>query len=75
MKDIKHIRRDFHFAAWVMPVGWDMGVPWGLGESKDISEIQSWCVSYLREWHMQRHNFWGPRSPGALGRVQKVKYH
>ena len=23
MKDIKHIRRDFHLAAWVMPQGWD----------------------------------------------------
>ena len=31
MKDIKHIRRDFHLAAWVMPQGWDLGVPWGLG--------------------------------------------
>ena len=27
MKDIKHIRRDFHLAAWVMPQGWDLGVP------------------------------------------------
>ena len=25
MKDIKHIRRDFHLAAWVMPQGWDFG--------------------------------------------------
>ena len=34
MKDIKHIRRDFHLASWVMPQGWDLGVPWeggGLG--------------------------------------------
>ena len=29
MKDIKHIRRDFHLDAWVMPQGWDLGVPWG----------------------------------------------
>ena len=29
MKDIKHIRRDFHLAAWVMRQGWDLGVPWG----------------------------------------------
>ena len=27
MKDIKHIRRDLHSAAWVMPQGWDLGVP------------------------------------------------
>ena len=34
MKDIKHIRRDFHLAAWVMPQGWDLGVPWGVLWSK-----------------------------------------
>ena len=27
MKNIKHIRRDLHSAAWVMPQGWDLGVP------------------------------------------------
>ena len=31
MKDIKHIRRDFYSVAWVMPQGWDFGVPWGVG--------------------------------------------
>ena len=33
MRDIKHIRRDFHSATWVMPQGWDfnMGVPWRVG--------------------------------------------
>ena len=35
MKDIKHIRRDFHLVAWVMPLGSDLGVPWGgLGGQK-----------------------------------------
>ena len=34
MKDIKQIRRDFHFAFWVMPQGWDFGVPWGFGGVK-----------------------------------------
>ena len=34
LKDIKHIRRDFHSVAWVMPQGWDLGVPWGLGVPK-----------------------------------------
>ena len=37
MKDIKHIRRDFHSIAWVMPQGWDLGVPWGVGGSKFFS--------------------------------------
>ena len=31
MKDIKHIRWDFHLAAWVMPKGSDFGVLWGGG--------------------------------------------
>ena len=26
MKDTKHIRRDFHSVAWVMPQGWDFWV-------------------------------------------------
>ena len=26
----KHIRRDFHLVAWVMPQGSDLGVPWGV---------------------------------------------
>ena len=33
MKDTKHIRRDFHTVAWLMPQGWDfggLGVPRGL---------------------------------------------
>ena len=50
MKDIKHIRRDFYLAAWVMPQGLDLGVPWGVAGSKKLNQI--WCVSYLHEWHM-----------------------
>ena len=34
MKDIKHIRRDFHSLAWVMPQGSDLGLPWGVEWSK-----------------------------------------
>ena len=37
MKDIKHIRRDFHLAALVMHQGWDLGYRWGLGGKKKIS--------------------------------------
>ena len=49
----------------------------GWGRSKKISPQfnQSRFVSYLHEWHMQRHNFLGPRHSGTLGRGQKVKYH
>ena len=31
MKDIKHIRQDFHLTAMVMPQEWDLGVLWGVG--------------------------------------------
>ena len=76
LKDIKHIRRDFHFVAWVMPQGWDLGVPWGVGGPKTFFPKfnQIWCVSYLHEWHMKRHNFLGPPPPGALWSGQKVEY-
>ena len=55
------------------------GGTWGYfggvgGVTKKIPRfIQSWCVSYLHEWHMQWHNFFGPGPPEALGRRQKVK--
>ena len=81
MRDIKDIRRDFHSIAWVMPQGWDLGISWGVGwGQKTFSPKfnQIWYVSYLHEWHMQRHNFLGPHllGPwGALGRGPKVKYH
>ena len=29
LKIKKHIRRDFHLVAWVMPQGLDLRVPWG----------------------------------------------
>ena len=75
---MKHIRRDFHSVAWVMPQGWDLGAPWGVGGSKNFFPKfnQIWYVSYLHEWHMQQHKFLGPRLlGGALGMGQKVKYH
>ena len=41
MKDIKHIRRDFHLAAWVMPRGGTWAYRGGLGGQKIFfSEIQ-----------------------------------
>ena len=71
MKDIKHIRRDFHSVAWVMPQGSDLGVPWGVEWSKKKKKFpkfnQIWCVSFLHQWHMQRHNFFGPHPLGPWG--------
>ena len=74
MKDIKHIRRDFHSVAWVIPQGSDLGVPWGVGWSKKFffSEIQpDLVVSYLNQWHMQRHNCFGPYPPGPWGGTKR----
>ena len=67
MKDIKHIRRDFHSVAWIMPQGSDLRVPWGAGESKkNFPKFNViWCVSYLHQWHMQRHTFLGPHPLGS----------
>ena len=64
LKDMKHIRLDFHSVAWVMPQGWDLGAPWGVGGPKIFSPKfnQIWCVSYLHGWHMQQHKFLGPAS-------------
>ena len=57
MKDIKHIRRDFYSVTWVMPLGSALGVPSGVGCSFFSPKFnQIWCVSYLHQWHMQRHN-------------------
>ena len=48
LKDIKHIIGDFHSVAWVMPQGWDLGVPWGVGGSKNFfSQIQPDLVCEL----------------------------
>ena len=39
---------------------------------------QIWCVSYLNEWHMQRHNFLGPRLlgpwEGRKGQILNLNY-
>ena len=64
MKDIKHIRQDFHLVAWVIP-GVGLGGTGRGGEEVIFFKFnQIWCVSYLHEWHTE-----------ALGRGQKVKYH
>ena len=49
MKDIKHIRQDFHLVAWVMPQGqgWDLGGWGGGGVKKLFSEIQQDVVCEL----------------------------
>ena len=41
MKGIKHIRWDFHSAAWVMPKGWDGGRGGGKGGLEGVKKIVS----------------------------------
>ena len=74
MKDIKHIRRDFHLAIWFMPQGWDLGVPVGglWGQKIFFPKFnQIWCVSYLHERYMQRRHFLGPRPLGPWGGAKR----
>ena len=47
MKDIKHIRRDFHLAAWVMPQGWDLGVLWEVVGSNNFLSRNSTSFGVL----------------------------
>ena len=74
MKDIKHIRRDFHSVAWVMPQGSDLGVPLGVEWSTNFffpKFKQICCVSNLHEWHMQQHIIWGPDPLGPYGGAKR----
>ena len=75
MKDVKQIRWDFYSIAWVMPQGWDLWVLWGVGGQKTFFPKfnQFWCASYLHEWHMQRHNFFGSPASWGLGEGTKGK--
>ena len=45
MKDTKHIRRDIHSVAWVMPKGWDCGVL-GCPGVKKVFFFKSGHVTY-----------------------------
>ena len=75
IKDIKHIRRDFHLAAWGMPQGWDLGVLWGVGGQKFFFPKfnQIWCLSYLYKCHMQQHHFFWVPAPWGLGEGPKCQ--
>ena len=77
MKDTKHIRRDFHYVAWVMPQGWDFGA---LG-------VPRWSIFFFKHGHVAyqidkddeqnrmqvKFSFEGQADD--LGVRSKVKYH
>ena len=54
-------------------MGFSFGHLGDMSQGLDLGSIflakfnQIWCVSYLHEWHMQRHNILGPRPLGPLG--------
>ena len=48
------------------------GTVGGCGVKKIFPKFnQIWCVSYLHEWHMQRHHFLGPRPLGPWGGAKR----
>ena len=55
MKDTKHIRWDFHYVAWVMPQGWDLGA---LGVPRWLKKIfQTWScgISNRQGWQAKQN--------------------
>ena len=87
MKDTKHIRPVFYSVAWVMPLGWDLGVLRGqnkipscclyvmLSPPKPLDKIKPNLVLVTHMNGACNIKFFMALSPGALGRGQKVKYH
>ena len=86
MKDIKHIRRDFHSLAWVMPQGLDLGVPWGVERSKKIffrnstsfgvwvTYINGTCNSTIFLVPTPRGPWEGPKGQISLNLNHKVNF-
>ena len=69
MKDIKHIRRDFHSVAWVMPQGLDFGGTGGLGGWSKIILFRNSTEFGVRVTHMNGTIFWSP--PPHLGGAKR----
>ena len=73
MKDITY-QTEFSFGRLGHAQGWDLVVWWGGGGQIVFFPKfnQIWCVSYLHELHMHRHNFWGPQPLGPCGGVKNL---
>ena len=79
MKDTKHIRRDFHSVAWVMPQGWNF---WALGVPRGVEKyfFQTWScgISNWQGWRAEQNasTIFYPRVKlVTLEWGQKVKYY
>ena len=68
-----HIRRDFHLVPWDMPQGWDLGVRWGVGGSKNFfSQIQpDLMCGLLTSMTHATVQFFGPRLLGPWGGAKR----
>ena len=70
LKDIKKIQMGFSFRHLGHAPGVGLG---GTVGGQGVQKLffckfnQIWCVSYLHEWYMQRHNFLGPSLLGPWG--------
>ena len=75
MKDIKHIRQDFHSIVWVMPQGWDYGVLGG--QNFNFLNIVTWHIKLKgmisRPGYTEK--FYPRNKLVTFGRGQQVKYH
>ena len=72
MKDIKHIKRDLHSVALVMPQGSDLGVPWGLSGRNFFFEIQPDLVcELLTSTAHATAQFFGPHPLGPWGGAKR----
>ena len=78
MKDTKHIRRDFHYVAWVMPQGWDFGV---LGVPRWSKKVifkhghVAYQIDEDDEQNRMQVKFSSKGQTGDLGVRSKVKSH
>ena len=50
-------------------LGGTVGVEWSKKKIPKFNQI--WCVSYLHQWHMQRHNYFGPHPLGPWGGAKR----
>ena len=87
MKGTKHFRRVFYSVAWVVPLGWDLGVLRGqnqipscclsvmLSPPKPLDKIQPKFGVWVTHMNGTQSQFFFAPPPGALRRGQKVKYH
>ena len=76
MKDIKHIRRDFHLVPWVMPQGFGLGGAGGGGQKFNFLNMVMWHIKYkgMSSRHGYTENFYPRTKLLTLEWGQSIKY-